>query len=207
MATIVFDFDGTIANSLPVVIDIYKKLLPGKREITPSEMQRLRRLPLQKITAELDISFWKAPFLLRRGRKLMHARIHEVKIFDGISDVIQKLHSAGHELYVVSSNSTENVDIFLQDKDLRQYFKEVKGIAGISGKSKALKKMAKRNKFDLGATYYVGDEARDIVAAKRVGMQMVSVTWGFNDKELLQNLTPDYLIEHPKDLVKLFADK
>lgn len=204
MATIVFDFDGTLADSLPVVIEVYKQLLPGQHDITPAKIQKLRRMSVQKVTAELGISFWKVPFLLRRGRTMMHARIHDVEIFPGIKDVVKELHTRGYTLYVLSSNSTENVEEFLQQKGLREYFTEVKGINGLFGKAKALKKMAKRDGFDLAKTYYVGDEARDIVAAKHVGMTMVAVAWGFNDKELLRDLKADWLIDEPQDLLKIF---
>lgn len=200
--TIIFDFDGTIADSLPVVLAIYTELLPGKKEITHEEIHRLRRMPLQKITAELGISMWKLPFLLRRGRKLMRVRIHTVEIFPDIAEVIKKLHASGHTLYLVSSNSTENVQMFLREKQLMQYFVEARGFPGIHKKTKALKKLTKQYKFDLGRTYYIGDEVRDIVSAKRAGMRTVAVTWGFNDKKLLRNEDPDMVVDKPKDLLK-----
>jgi phosphoglycolate phosphatase len=119
MATIVFDFDGTLANSLPTVIEIYKELLPGKHNITSRDIQKLRGMSVQKVTAELGISFWKVPFLLRRGRRMMHARIHEIDMFNGIPEVVHELKQRGYTLYVLSSNSTENVELFLQEKGIR----------------------------------------------------------------------------------------
>lgn len=202
--TIIFDFDGTIADSLPVVLDIYKELLPGKKKITHEEIHKLRRMPLQKITAELGISMWKLPFLLRRGRKLMKARIHTLEIFPDIAKVIKKLHTDGYALYLVSSNSTENVQMFLREKQLLQYFIEARGFPGLHKKEKALKKLTKRHKLDLNHAYYVGDEVRDMVAAKRASMHTVAVTWGFNDEELLQETGPDMLVRKPKELLKKF---
>jgi len=205
MAVIIFDFDGTVADSLPVVLDIYKELLPGKKEITHEEIHRLRRMPLQKITAELGVPMWKLPFLLRKGRRLMRVRIHTVEIFPGIAEAVQQLHASGNTLYMISSNSTENVQMFLREKQLLQYFMEARGYPGIHKKAKALKKLSKRHNFNLSETYYVGDEVRDMTAAKQAGMRTVAVTWGFNDRQLLQGTEPDILVEKPKDLIKKLA--
>ena len=54
---------------------------------------------------------------------------------------------------------------------------------------------------------YVGDEARDMEAARRAGVHSVGVTWGFNNRSALEKANPEKLVDKPKDLLKLFAAK
>lgn len=204
MATIVFDFDGTIADSMPVIIEIYKEMLPGKHSLDSVEVNKLKRMPIQKVAGYLDISFWKAPFLLRRGRKLMHDRITSIEIFDGVVETLKQLKDRGYEMHIVSSNSTDNLNLFLNHHGLKSNFVEVKGISNLFGKTRAIKKLVKKHNLDTRETYYVGDEARDIISAKKAGLIMVSVTWGFNDAALLRDLHPDFIVDKPEELLNIF---
>jgi phosphoglycolate phosphatase-like HAD superfamily hydrolase len=47
---------------------------------------------------------------------------------------------------------------------------------------------------------YVGDEERDVVAARQAGVDIAAVTWGYNSPELLAVQEPDYLIDYPDEL-------
>lgn len=205
--TIIFDFDGTIADSLPVMLRIYTKLLPKSPEVTKELFQFLRKLPAHRVAAHLDISVWRLPWLLRRGRRTMHEHMSDVQPCDGIVPVIKELHARGYQLHVVTSNSKANVQEFLRLHKLEKYFESVVAVRRLNGKPRALKSFAKRHGVDIHETYYIGDEARDIVATQRVDMPIVAVAWGFNDKELLADMQPTILVEKPKDLLKIFKAK
>jgi phosphoglycolate phosphatase len=49
-------------------------------------------------------------------------------------------------------------------------------------------------------SYYVGDEVRDIVAAKEVGVSSVAVTWGYSRRSALEAERPDVLVDRPEQL-------
>ncbi|MEB3145344.1 MAG: HAD hydrolase-like protein, partial [Cylindrospermopsis raciborskii 1523720] len=49
---------------------------------------------------------------------------------------------------------------------------------------------------------YVGDETRDIEAAKKANLKVIAVTWGFNSPEALTRENPDFLIDHPRELLE-----
>lgn len=202
---IIFDFDGTIADSLPVVIAIYKELLPHKAELTQDDFRRLRRMPAHKVARELGIPFWRAPAMLNKGRRLMRQRLDQVKLFPGLAEVLKELKQRGYQLYIVSSNSTSNVDIFLAEHGIADCFVHIEGGSSLFAKAKVLRKLMKRKKLDVQRTFYVGDEARDITATRQIGMPIVSVAWGFNDVELLREMQPEKIALTPADLLKIFA--
>lgn len=206
MKTIIFDFDGTIANSLRLVVAIYRQLTGDKRHMSDEEFEALRHLPAQKIAKQVGVRFWQIPFLIRRGRKIMHARLDEVSAFPGLIEVLDELQGQGYTLRIVTSNSTENVREFLEKHDMNHYFVDVHGGVGLFNKANVLKRIVKKEQLDPTKTFYVGDEARDIVASKKAGLPIVSVTWGYNHSDLLRDMQPYALADKPQDLVTIFKD-
>lgn len=206
MAIVLFDFDGTIADSLQLVVDIYRDLLHDDRELTPQELDMLRKLSAQRVAKELGVSLWRAPLLLRRGRKIMHSRITEVEPFADMPETIAALHARGHVLQVVSSNSVENVRDFLERNNMAEYFQEIHGSVGLFSKARSLRRIVRVHKFDPAQTFYIGDEARDVVAAKKARIRVIAVSWGYNHRELLESLAPDTIADKPDDLLELIPD-
>ena len=62
-------------------------------------------------------------------------------------------------------------------------FNDIEGIIStfsIFNKSKAINKLAKQLECSLNDMIYIGDETRDIEAARYAGIKVAAVTWGFN---------------------------
>lgn len=201
---LVFDFDGTLADSLPMTIAIYRQLTGDKDEWSDADVEAMRKMTLLQLARKLGVSLWRAPFLVRRGRKIMHARMQEITSFSGMTESIQSLHERGYAMHIVTSNSTENVNEFLRQHNLKEYFDEIHGGVWLLSKARVLKKMRRKFKHAQDV-YYIGDEARDVAASKKARTKIVSVTWGYNHKDLLKQLQPDYLVDEPTDLLKTFA--
>ena len=205
MANVIFDFDGTIADSLPVVIAVFEELMRGGKPMPHAEVERLRGMSLLRVGAELRILPWRVPLLLARGRARMRRRLDEVPMFDGIEAVIRQLNADGHKLYIVSSNSARTIRVFLKKHRLDTEFIRVYGRAGVFGKKKLLRMMLQRNRLDRGDTYYIGDESRDVEAARHAGIRMIAVTWGYNNNTLLQTHHPDFLVDKPADILRVIS--
>ncbi|HEY4964578.1 MAG TPA: HAD-IA family hydrolase [Candidatus Saccharimonadales bacterium] len=193
MRTIIFDFDGTIGDSLKVIIGVGNQLTHKNISTNPAELENLRGLGLVAVAKELGIRKHQWPFLMFRGRRLMSKHLNEIKPFSGIEDVIKKFDGYDYNIYIMSSNSKQNIQTFLSHNGLSGYFDEIYGGVGLFGKAKSLKKIIKSNKLDLNEVVYIGDEPRDIEAAKAVGIPCIAVGWGFN--------TPDILAEHAPMIV------
>lgn len=136
----------------------------------------------------------------------MRREIDVIQVFEGIREVLQELHQRGVPMYIISSNSPGNIRKLLRSRGLDQYFVRIYGNVGIFGKSKMLRRVTKRNGLDVSTTYYVGDEGRDVEAAKRVGVHSVAVAWGFNTRELLERHSPEVIVSSPAELSKFLAD-
>lgn len=207
MKTIIFDFDGTIADSFAVVVSIVHEMIDRDQPVTPSEILALKHTKLIDVAKKEHVPVWKLPFMLVRGRLIMSRRINEIKPFKGIDLTIKQLYDDGYRLFIMSSNSTSNITKFLKTNNLNQYFLKVYAGVGLFGKSRVLKKILKTNRLAVNECIYIGDESRDIQATAEVGMQCISVNWGFNSDELLRKHHPLAVISRPEELLTVIKTK
>lgn len=199
MRHVLFDFDGTLANSLPIVIDIAEELV-GPLALSGAEIERLRNMSMRAVLKESKIPFQRIPRLVVRGRTMLKQRMAEMQIFDGLEKVVNQLHAEGYTLHVVSSNSEGNIRSFLRRYKIEQCFQDVTGNVGLFSKTAALKKLLRSQKIDLYDAVYIGDEVRDIEASRKLGLSIISVTWGYNGEKILRATGPDVLVKKPSEL-------
>jgi phosphoglycolate phosphatase len=206
-ATIIFDFDGTIADSMELAIEIFYEVTGHERITDPAYIARLRSLPLLKVAKEAKVAPHHIPRLLLKGRTLMHQRIDELKTFPNMQDVLRQLHDDGNQLLVMSSNSQQNVEHFLRVQQIGQYFDAVYGGVGLFSKTRALRKIMRHNKLEAAHCYYVGDEMRDIHAANKAHIRAIAVAWGYNDVSALRKEHPFAVAEKSEDFLRIFRSQ
>lgn len=205
MAAIILDFDGTIADSFDFIVDFVTQEA-GQPPLGTTEKQALRGQSMAAIARNFGHPWWRLLGLFFRGRRQMHQAINRVKPFDGVPDVIRKLHAEGHELFIVTSNTVPNVHKFLHHHHLHENFLEVYGGVGLFGKARALKRLLKEQNFERVDALYIGDEVRDIKAAESVPLRIIAVTWGFAQPADLEALQPTALVSHPADLIRILEE-
>jgi len=208
MRAVILDFDGTIADSFSTVINIAYQITkrPQLADVKQIESMRADNLGLKDLISGLDIPKWKWPWLLYRGKRLMAKDIHRIPLFSGMREVLAALKDQKYELYIISSNSTANVQRFINENGLLPYFTKVYGGAALFDKAKLIKKVLKEQKLDPISAVYVGDEVRDILAAKQVGMPCIAVSWGYNSGDLLVQNSPMVVVRNPKQLLRIITE-
>jgi HAD superfamily hydrolase (TIGR01549 family) len=208
MRAVIFDFDGTLADSFSSVIAIAYKLTKREQLADLNHVQTMRNANVGLIQAVrlLKIPKWQWPWLLQRGRQYMAREIHKIPLFPGIEEVLARLKRENYEMYIITSNSAANVDRFLTEKGLLPYFKKVYGGSGLFDKAKILKKVMKEQGLDPSSTVYVGDEVRDIEATKKLNMPCIAVAWGYNSEDLLLQHSPMVIARSPKQLENIIVE-
>lgn len=206
---VIFDFDGTIADSHRTLLDIANGLADefGYDEFSEAEILRLSNLSSQEIVLQSPIPVYKMPFLLHRIKREFNQRIVKLQPFLGIKEMVDSLQAEGFSLGIVTSNMQSNVLEFLEQHQLSSYFDFVHSANNIFGKDKIITKLIKQYQFPLEQTFYVGDETRDIEAAKKSKIQVVAVTWGFNSAEVLAQYQPHFLIDQPAQLRQILLSQ
>jgi len=200
--TLIFDFDGTIADSFESLLSVFENITARPQKLTAKEIKELRGSSLRQIIKFLKIKRWQIPSLMLKAKRQIAVKIIDIKTFEGMPRVLKELHENGYKMFILSTNSSENITKFLKVNHLDAYFYEIYGDIGLRSKSTALKKILKKESLNVSECFYIGDEVRDVEAAKKIGMKSIAVGWGFNYPAALKQAKPDHLSTKPKDLLK-----
>lgn len=206
LKTIIFDFDGTLVDTFASIFEIANRIAPefGYRPVMADEIDTLRRWPYRKISSHLGVAWHKLPAIAARIRTELSGQLEHLPLVPGVAYVLSKLQAQGLELGILTSNARENVERFLVARGIEE-FAFVDCSSSLWGKRHRLKSLLERQGRTVDEVAYVGDEVRDIEAAQALGIVMVAVTWGFTHPELLAAHAPSHLVEHPLDLLDVFA--
>jgi phosphoglycolate phosphatase len=207
MANVIFDFDGTLADTFPAIIDVAYRLSPRTRRLPPENIDKLRRLPLLTALRQLGIPLRHLPLLILFTRRRLKAHMPEVPPYEGIEAMLKTLHKKQYKLFVLTSNYKENVEIFLRHHKLEKFFTDVQTVpyANTWTKKRALRRLLQQYQLDASETYHVGNEALDMHAARRVGMPGIAVTWGGYDVKTLRSTKPFTLVHTPHELTEVLS--
>jgi phosphoglycolate phosphatase-like HAD superfamily hydrolase len=177
---LLFDFDGTVADTRGIAHGILNDMAHefGYQQLPEEQLDEARNLSTRAFIRHLGISTWRIPSIARRGLQLLHERIHLVNPIPGIPEALASLHERGERLAILTSNSQANVEAFLHRHDL-PYFEWVSCSSKIFGKGGEIRRILRKQKLSPSEILYIGDETRDIEAARETGLQMAAVTWGY----------------------------
>ncbi len=203
MKTILFDFDGTLTDSFQQGLKLFNSLAHEYhyRKIKRNELKRLRNLPAREVQKILGISAIKMLFLVRRVRKELSKSATHTKLIPGWKKTLVLLKKQGYCLGIVTSNSHTIVKDFLKRNKIN-VFDFIKAGVRVFGKKRAIKKVLLRNAKETNNTVYVGDETRDIEAARKSNIKIIAVAWGFNSEKALKKMKPDAVIKKPEELIQ-----
>ena len=208
MDLIIFDFDGTIADSFEIFIEATNCLAEdfGYPKLSSSQIARFRKLSLKAMVQEFGIPRWKLPFFLKRFRRELNRLMSDLQLVNGMKEVLLDLNKDDYRFGIVTSNSRKNVESFLCTQELNHLFDFIYGGQVLSSKAKTLKRITRRARIEPKKVIFIGDEVGDVEAAKRVGISSIAVSWGFNDKQTLEQYSPDFLINHPHQLASIIVN-
>ncbi len=106
MHTVVFDFDGTIADTMSVVIKIANKFADhyGYHKIPMSDLPKLREKKPSEVLRHLGISIFKLPIIARKIRFEMNKEIVRLKTPVDLRMTLLKLKENGCVLGILTTN-------------------------------------------------------------------------------------------------------
>lgn len=200
--TVIFDFDGTLADTLAASVSIYNKIAPEYKckIVDYSEKEKYLDLSIPELLKEINASMVLLPVLALKIKKGLKKELTKISAFTGIEESLQNLKNSGFNLGIMSSNSVANINAFLKHNHLFELFSFVHSGKNIFGKDKVISRILSKYEIKKDAVVYVGDEVRDIEAVKKVKIPIISVSWGMNSRVLLQKYSPDCIIDKPSEL-------
>lgn len=203
----IFDFDGTLADIEPFIMKLYGEVAveKGWPPLTDHDYKRLREGSVADAIKWVGVRPWQVPGLLREGRARVYELRDEIELFKGIPELLAALRQDGWELYVLSANSTKTIKYVLEQKGLDGYVTVLRRPA-IFGKAMSIKNLMRRKGYRAESVWMIGDEVRDIEAAKKAGIKSIAVTWGLQDRTILEQNQPTALATTIKDIAQILKN-
>lgn len=192
---ILFDFDGTIADTSEGIIKsmhyAFDKL--GVDRVADATIQSIIGPPLEEMFHTLlqieNEKEMKQAVAYFRERYSMTG-IREFCIYPEVKETLHRLQQEGYALYIVTSKPEVFVHSICMKEGLREYFTAITGVkpdGSSPSKSTRMKKLMETYAINPINGIMVGDRVEDASAASENNMQCVGMTYGFGKKEDLIN--------------------
>jgi phosphoglycolate phosphatase len=198
----IFDFDGTLADSFSWFLGVANRLADDHRfrRIEEHEVEALRGQSARQLLAHFGIPAWKMPAIARQMRQHMARDIRHISLFPGMDRVLQTLAGRGIRLAIVTSNSIENVRLVLGPNAalIQQYACGV----SIFGKRTKLRAVLRGSGVTASEAICIGDEIRDLEAAREEGIPFGAVSWGYTNPEALRAHGPEEMFESMEEILE-----
>lgn len=200
----IFDFDGTLADSLPFLLSVVNKLAERHafRPIDLDAVPAFRHYSAREMMRHLDLPAWKLPLVAQSFMTLMQQNPQATPLFANVDTVLQQLVRAQLRLALVSSNARGNVEQILGDSNI-DLFGHLECGMSIFGKASRIRKILRLTGTPASQAVYIGDQITDLEAARQEGVAFGAVAWGYGSIESLRRHAPDEEFAQFTDLLRL----
>lgn len=190
---LIFDFDGTLADSFPFFLDVFDTLADAHsfRRLERDRLDVLRHYDLRQMMRHVGLPRWKLLPVGVHFRSLMAQNISRIQLFEGMREFLRAAASQGVQLAIVSSNSEENVRMVLGEE--AALFRHYECGVSLFGKRRRLRHVLRSSGVAPDKVLCLGDEVRDIEAAHGAGLAFGAVAWGYTAPEALQANAPRHV--------------
>jgi phosphoglycolate phosphatase len=201
----IFDYDGTLADSFAWFMSVFGDVAERYRFKQPGrdQLEAMRGLSARELVRQLDVPAWKLPLIANHMRKLA-ARDHgAIRLFAGVPEMLHALAERDVAIAIVTSNDERNVRQAL-GAELSRLVGTYECGASLFGKRRKLRNALRRNACRPGEALVVGDEIRDLEAARAEGMPFGAVSWGYTTLDALRAHGPQEVFEAVADIPRCF---
>lgn len=204
---VIFDFDGTIADSMKLAVELFNQAAHKYKfnPISEESFEYLYGLSILDKCKALNVSLAHIPRASMEINRSYNRSISSIPLINGMKEVILALKQSGYVLSIISSNTSDNIRRFLINNDL-DVFDFIYSANNLFGKDKAISSFIKKNNLKKEELVYVGDEIRDIAACKANNIRVIAVNWGgYDSLDMIKNAKPDYIVNKPSEIIGIIG--
>lgn len=198
---LIFDFDGTLADTLTIFVEAYNEVAPKFHlaQISPEERLELQKQNVRDVIQRLKVKAWQLPFLILRIKRVMRREQNAMQLFPGIREVLLSAHTSGIEMGILSSNRANIIRHVMRLHGVEQCFRFILSERNLYGKDRYLGYL--RRKYRNHEIWYVGDQVSDMEDSRRAKVRNIAVPWGFNTADAMKKTMPDVIVQTPQEII------
>jgi pyrophosphatase PpaX len=198
-STVLFDLDGTLIDSVDLIIDSYHHTFRHHGLALTSREELIEGIgtPLVAVFGRMtdqrsEIDSWIATY---REFNLAH---HDTRVraFPGVVEMVQRIHRGGRQLGVVTSKNNAGARRGLKLIGIEELIAVVVGADDVRRHKPDPEPVEQAlTKLGVAATdaIFIGDSHHDVASGKAAGVRTLAVCWGPIARERLALAEPDYL--------------
>ena len=212
LTTFLFDLDGTLIDSIELILRSYRHTLRTHRGEEPADDVWMEGLGtpmwVQFRRFSDDPAEIEAMVATYRTYNLAH---HDemVRPYDGVVEAVRALKQRGRPLGLVTSKLRSGAIRGLVRASLEDAFDVVVGADDVTHPKphpEPVRVALERLGAPARGAVFVGDSRHDLVSGRAAGVKTAAALWGPFDRSHLEDLAPDYWLERPADLSLLTVD-
>ena len=209
LSTFLFDLDGTLIDSIELILRSYRHTMRLHRGHEPSDDVWMEGLgtPLwvQFRNFTEDPAEIEAMVATYRAYNLAH---HDelVRPYDGVVEAVRALRAREKTLGLVTSKMRSGALRGLRVAGLEDAFQVIVGADEVTHPkphAEPVLMALERLRAPAAGAVFVGDSRHDVECGRAAGVKTAAVLWGPFDRAHLADLEPDYWLERPEDLATL----
>lgn len=219
---ILFDFDGTLVDSVPDLAGSINAMLShlGRDQFSESAIRHwvgngARDLVARALSGQVHINDAIPETDIQRAMQVFFEHYEQnlcvsTTVYDGVPDTLTGLRQRGYRLALVTNKPERFVPPMLAGLQLDNLFECVLGGDSLPRKKPdplPLNHCCESLGVPVSRSVMVGDSRNDIEAAHAAGMHSVGVTYGYNYGESIDVFKPDAVIEHFSHMMQLFPSR
>lgn len=202
--TIFFDLDGTLANTIPLIVASYQHAFREVRGVEIEDARARAWIGRPLLGALLEEDPERGHELDRTYREWNLANTARlIERYAGVPEMLESLVSAGANVHVVTSKRRDTARLALTGVGI-DHLIDVAGALEDTTKHKPdpepLLAASRTLGVDPRTAVYVGDATVDILAARAAGMAGIAVTWGAGERQALEATGPERVVDSVDEL-------
>jgi pyrophosphatase PpaX len=209
LSTFLFDLDGTLIDSIELILQSYRHTMKAHRGIEPPDEVWMKGLgtPLWVQFRDWtdDPDEIKAMVTTYREFNLAnHDRM--VRPYAGVVEQVRRLKTDGKTLGLVTSKMKSGAARGLRVAGLEDAFAVIVGADEVEHPKphpEPVLKALERLGAPAAGAVFIGDSRHDLECGRAAGVQTAAALWGPFRRSDLEDLAPDYWLEQPADLALL----
>ena len=207
---VLFDLDGTLVDSVPLIVESMRHAFAGRRR-APTVAEWVCRIgtPLDGMIREWAED--EADVALLKERYKEHQSSHHdamMRAFPGVPGLLEALASRGTAMAVVTSKLESSATKSLSFLGLAGYFRAVVGLEA-TRRHKPDPEPVRHALAALGAAAgeaaFVGDSPHDVAAGNAAGVTTVAGLWGPFSREQFAATPPSAFADAVADVLPLLC--
>jgi pyrophosphatase PpaX len=205
--TYLFDLDGTLLDSLELILDSYRHTLTVHRGVAPPDDVWIAGIgtPLRTQLAPFAEDDQELERFVDTYREYNFAH-HDAKTraFPGIRESVFALKRAGKSLGIVTSKARKGTAMGLRVSHLEGLFDEIVAADDVEkhkpDPTPVLRALELLN-AEADRSVFIGDSPFDMAAGRAAGVLTAAALWGPFDRDTLSPHAPDYWLSEPTDIL------